>query len=488
MVFSSITFLFGFLPLVLVAHFLIPTTKLRNWFLLLASLIFYAWGEGSFTVVMVISVTLNYIFGILIDRYKETYLTQAVLIFSVVANLGFLIGLKYSNFLIENLNPLLSSAGISPIHLDKVHLPAGISFFTFHAISYTLDIYRGICNPQKNPGKLALYFDFFPQLIAGPIIRYHDVEAQLDRRTITITDFSMGVQRFIIGLSKKMLLANTLAAPVDQIFAIPNQQLTPGLAWFGIMGYTLQIYFDFSGYSDMAIGLGRMFGFRFLENFNYPYVSRSIREFWQRWHISLSSWFRDYLYIPLGGNRKGVRREHFNLLLVFLLCGFWHGANWNFVIWGLFHGIFLILERQLWMTWLTRFPSLLRHTYTLLVVLVGWVFFRAETLQQALTWLQSMLGHAPGDGIIYHVSLYWNWKIFWAILFGIIASTPILPWFQEKCRHHMVRLSDLQLTSQLLWLEAMFYSGGTISLLGLFLASILTMASGTYNPFIYFRF
>lgn len=346
MVFSSTAFLFLFLPIVLVLHFVLRGVRFRNVLLLLASLLFYAWSEQGIVLLLIASIVLNYSFGLGIDRCKDSAQARTLLIAAIAMNLAVLAYFKYTSFLIGNLNWLLAQFHWSEIKAPKIHLPAGISFFTFHAISYIVDIYRRSASAQRNPIKLALYFDFFPQLIAGPIVRYHDIESQLDRRSITLDDVSIGIQRFVIGLAKKMLVANTLAQPADEIFAIAMPQLTPGVAWLGIVCYTLQIYFDFSGYSDMAIGLARVFGFRFLENFNYPYVARSIREFWRRWHISLSNWFRDYLYIPLGGNRCSPRRQYFNLLVVFSLCGLWHGASLNFLIWGLFHGAFLVLERR----------------------------------------------------------------------------------------------------------------------------------------------
>ena len=483
MVFSSTIFLFLFLPIVLLIHFLLRGVAPRNLFLLIASLVFYAWGEQLFALIMIASIAINYGFGLGIERLRGQQSAKLLLIASIVLNLGLLILFKYSNFLVSNLNSLLGGAYLQPVSW-ATHLPAGISFFTFHAISYVIDIYRQDCKPQKNPIKVALYFDFFPQLIAGPIVRYHEIEQQLSQRTITIEGFALGVRRFVLGLGKKVLIANTLAGPVDKIFAIPTEQLTPGLAWFGIGCYTLQIYFDFSGYSDMAIGLGYLFGFKLPENFNYPYISRSIREFWRRWHISLSNWLRDYLYIPLGGNRCSPVRNYFNLLTVFLLCGFWHGASWNFVIWGLFHGFFLVLERQSAMKFLETLWLPVQWLYALLVIIVGWVFFRADTLPHAIAFLQAMVGIYRGDGVEYHTALYWNSEIALVLCLGAIAATPFLPLLVQGYQRLVSCLKGPTITIA----DLIAYSSGLVSLGAIFTFSVMKIAAGTYNPFIYFRF
>jgi len=487
MVFSSVSFLFLFLPLVLAFHFLLPGIRLRNFLLLSASLLFYIVGDGRFVVVIVSSVILNYCLGLWVDKTRENYALQTRLAMTVAVslNIGLLIYFKYTNFFVDNLNLFSQRIEIPPLELAKIHLPLGISFFTFHALSYVIDIYRGNAKAQKDFGKLALYFTFFPQLIAGPIIRYHDVETQLTKRKITIDDFAEGVRRFIIGLGKKALIANTLAEPVDQIFAIPANQLTTNLCWFGAICYALQIYFDFSGYSDMAIGLARMFGFHFLENFNYPYISQSIKEFWRRWHISLSNWFRDYLYIPLGGNRCSPLRMYLNLLLVFFLCGFWHGASWNFIIWGLFHGMFLVLERVGLMRQFAESKWLLvRHFYALTIIIVSWVFFRSDTLNYALDFLKAMTGFAEGTGLEYHVSMYLNFEIALAIIFGIVASTPVLP---RLSKIHTKLASNCKKRVATM-VNAIFLSLGGLSLAFVFLTSVIKLAAGTYNPFIYFQF
>jgi len=484
MVFSSITFLFLFLPLVLGIYFLLPGIRLRNLFLLIASLLFYAWGEKAFALIMVISITINYLFGIGLNRYRDKGTQKFLLILGIALNLGLLAAFKYTSFFVDNLNVVLASFSLQPIILQKIHLPSGISFFTLQALSYVIDIYRDTSLVQKSFGKLALFISLFPQLIAGPIIRYHDVEDQLSQRSTTSEDLVEGIRRFTLGLGKKVLIANTIAEPVDKIFAIPPESFTPGLAWLGVVGYTLQIYFDFSGYSDMAIGLGRMFGFHFLENFNYPYISKSIREFWRRWHISLSNWLRDYLYIPLGGNRCSPIRNYFNLIVVFLICGLWHGASWNFVIWGLFHGTFLILERLPVMQWLEGTWAPLRLGYTLLVVMVGWVFFRTTDLHSATTVFWAMVGYAPGDGLEYNTSLYLNLEVILVLILGSVAATPIFPRILKAQKAIAIQASKrgIKLITPL-WLLL-----GTAYFTFIFVASASRIAAGTYNPFIYFRF
>ena len=348
MLFTEPTFLFLFLPVLLGLYF-VTFSRVHgaygNWLLLAASLIFYAKGGGAFTWLMLGSIAFNYWMAIGVDRLRGTPHAGRLLAAAVAVNLVVLGVFKYANFFADNVNSLLLVAGVHPIVIPRVLLPIGISFFTFHAISYVVDVYRRDATAQKSPVHAALYLLLFPQLIAGPIIRYRDIADQLARRVVTLDDFACGVRRFVIGLAKKVLIANVVAGPADRIFAMPFAQLSAAHAWLGVVCYTLQIYFDFSGYSDMAIGLGRMFGFRFPENFRWPYIADSVQEFWRRWHMSLSTWFRDYLYVPLGGNRVSPGRTYVNLVTVFFLCGLWHGASWNFVIWGLWHGAFLVIER-----------------------------------------------------------------------------------------------------------------------------------------------
>lgn len=401
----------------------------------------------------------------------------AAIIFNITL-LGFF---KYANFAVVNINLLLTAMGLGTITLQQVHLPIGISFFTFHTMSYLIDIYRGVVKVQKRPIDFALYVSLFPQLVAGPIIRYHDVADQISDRSMTVDGFIYGMKRFVIGLGKKVLIANTLAMTADQVFSLQSGSISTGLAWLGIVCYTLQIYFDFSGYSDMAIGLGRMFGFRFLENFNYPYISKSIREFWRRWHISLSNWFRDYLYIPLGGNRRSQVRTYFNLVTVFFLCGLWHGAKWNFVIWGLIHGFFLVLERTKFGALLDRTWSPVKHLYSLTVIAVGWVFFRSETLSGALNFLAVMGGFKGGQELRYGVAMYLNNEVLLVLLAAGLCSLPLRA-MAEKVgdRFSMARGNKV--------LRYAFHisAGGALSFV--FIISVMSLVSGTYNPFIYFRF
>jgi alginate O-acetyltransferase complex protein AlgI len=396
--FTEPSFLFLFLPVLLALYFL-PTLKgsaygkrphagYANVLLLAASVLFYARGGGAFTWLMLGSIAFNYVMAIAVARDRS----RAWLAAAIAVNLGVLAVFKYANFFAENVNALLTAFHVGSFAVPHVLLPIGISFYTFHAISYVVDVYRGDATAQKSPVHAALYLLLFPQLIAGPIIRYREIADQLARRVVRIDDFAEGARRFIVGLGKKVLIANNVATAADGIFALAPSELTAAHAWLGIVCYTLQIYFDFSGYSDMAIGLGRMFGFRFPENFRWPYIADTVQDFWRRWHMSLSSWFRDYLYVPLGGNRASKRRMYFNLVLVFFLCGLWHGASWSFVVWGLYHGTFLVVERLGLAGVVRRFPAPVRHAYLLVVVMIGWVFFRADTLQHAVAYLGAMAG------------------------------------------------------------------------------------------------
>ncbi len=486
MVFSSPVFLFLFLPVLLGLYFMGPR-GLRNPLLLAVSLLFYLWGEKLYIVVLLASIAMNYLMGLALDALQDRRRWAGLAIaLTVLLNLGLLLTFKYANFLVDNLNVLLARIGAAPLEIEPVHLPLGISFFTFHALSYVIDIYRREVRALKNPVNFALYISFFPQSIAGPIVRYSDLKDQLPERTIDLEGFAQGVRRFVYGLAKKMLIANTLAWPADAIFGLPTYLLTPGLAWLGIVCYTLQIYFDFSGYSDMALGLARMFGFRFPENFNYPYIARSVTEFWRRWHISLSTWYRDYLYIPLGGNRRGLARTYINLVTVFFLCGLWHGASWAFIAWGLFHGGFLAVERMGLGKLLERLAPPLRHLYLLVVVMVGWVFFRATTFTQAGQYLKALIGMAHGRGVEYNVALYLNREVLLMLVAGVIGSMPFVPAVQragarllELARPGSVRAAVA---------EVAVHFTGVAAVALLLLASAMLLAGGTYNPFIYFRF
>ena len=471
MLFSSVTFLFAFLPLCLGLYHLAPVPA-RNTLLLLMSLVFYAWGEGPFILVMAASIVLNWASGLLVQRTHSSPLKPWVGAASVTANLMILASFKYATFMVESLNEVLTLCGVDRLlSLGRIHLPIGVSFFTFHGLSYVLDVYRGKEKADRNFMRVALYISLFPQLVAGPIVRYIDIAQQLRSRQTSVAVFASGIERFIVGLVKKVLLANTFAVAADQAFAMQPEQLTTANAWVGIAAYTLQIYFDFSGYSDMAIGLARMFGFDFRENFDHPYISRSLTEFWRRWHISLSTWFRDYLYIPLGGNRGGPWRTYANLAIVFLLCGLWHGPSWNFVIWGMIHGAFLIAERlSLSMSW-AALPvpfGWLARLYTLFVVAVAWVFFRSETLAEAANYLQAMFGGGSVAGV--STSLLINPKLKIAFAVGILACTPI--------RQRLARL----------WMTPIAGFVTATGLVAVFWLAAASLAAGSHNPFIYFRF
>ncbi len=473
MVFSSATFLFLFLPVVLTGYFVLRGTRARNLFLLAGSLLFYSWGETIYLLVLLLSIACNTFFGLRIsgssDNTKRLYLGAAVAI-----NLLLLGYFKYANFITDNVNLALSIIHLGPIDLAPVHLPLGISFFTFQAISYIVDIYRGDAQVQKRYSSVALYIALFPQLIAGPIVRYASIEKQLSERTVNPTAVAEGIRRFIIGLAKKVLIANAVGDVADDIFDHSPGDLSPALAWLGIVCYTLQIYFDFSGYSDMAIGLGRMLGFQFPENFRHPYISTSVQEFWRRWHISLSSWFRDYVYIPLGGNRGGSWRVYANLVIVFFLCGLWHGASWSFVIWGLYHGLFLVVERLGFAQLLRRLPKTARHVYLLLVVMFGWVLFRSDNIDYAFGYIGVMLGISEQSDTDGYIMLYLNLKVIAAIAAGVVFSMPAMHWTRQR------------------WQRIAGSAGGSImqhaALIALFAGAATMIAAQTHNPFIYFRF
>ncbi len=478
MVFSSAIFLFLFLPLVLAGHWL-AGKRLRNLLLLVASLIFYAWGEGAYVLLMLCSIFLNTLFGRILEAGQTSPYKKWWLASMLGMNLLPLMYFKYSIFLIQNLNAMLLPEYSQLNVPEHIHLPIGISFFTFQAMSYLIDIYRHTSHERRSVLDVGVYIALFPQLIAGPIVRYHDISAQIRHRIQSVPLFASGIERFIFGLGKKMLIANPMGFIADTIFALPANEIGLATAWLGILCYALQIYFDFSGYSDMAIGLGRMLGFKFLENFNFPYISRSIREFWRRWHISLSNWFRDYLYIPLGGNRHGHVRTLINLLLVFLVTGLWHGASWNFVIWGLLHGCFLVLERGYWGRLLDKSPLIFQHSYMLLVVLSAWVFFRADTLDYSLSYLSSM--YSPSTSMSVHpgVAVHLDLAFYCALIAGLALAAPLYPWLAGKSKQivqsHRFTVSLAYIT-RLLLLSAIFY------------LSVLEIAIGSYNPFIYFRF
>ena len=477
MVFASPIFLFLFLPVTLAAYYAAPKGW-RNGVLLVASLAFYAWGEAPYLVLVIGSVLFNYAIGGAIGRAQDPRVRKRWLAAGIAGNLAVLAVFKYANFAVGNVNALAPVLAITPLAIASIPLPLGISFFTFHAISYVVDVYKRNADAERNLPRFALYILLFPQLIAGPIIRWRDIAAQLPEREQRIADFSYGVRRFVLGLGKKVLIANTLGRTADQIFALPAAELTTPLAWLGLVCYTLQIYFDFSGYSDMAIGLMRMFGFRILENFNYPYIARSIREFWRRWHISLSNWFRDYLYIPLGGNQRGERRAYANLVIVFLLCGLWHGASWPFVLWGAWHGAFLVAERA-GLDRLLRRIGPLAHVYALLAVMGGWVLFRCETLTQALSYYAALAGFATGDALRRPLDEYLNLHVIATLLVAVAFATPLarqVGAWRDRVGARAGAAGTLVLGGDIAWTGIVF------------VLSTAFLAAGTYNPFIYFRF
>lgn len=468
MLFSSITFLFTFLPIILVLYYLVPK-NLKNLLLLLGSLIFYAWGEPVYIILMLLSIIFNYLCGI--DIYRKRRNRRAAkfsFIFTIVVNIFILVFFKYESFFLDSLNSLL------PFHISyrKLDLPIGISFYTFQILSYIIDVYWGNVEVQTNFINFSLYVTMFPQLIAGPIVQYSDIEKQLNNRHHSWNKFGDGVSFFIRGLSKKVLIANTIGAIFVQITNIDIKQLSVLSSWLGCAAYTLQIYFDFSGYSEMAIGLGKMFGFDFPINFNYPYISKSITEFWRRWHISLSSWFRDYVYIPLGGNRVSIPRHICNLLIVWFLTGLWHGASWNFIIWGLYYGILLIVEKYLLYPILDKMPNILKHTCTIILVMIGWVFFFSPTLSSALSYLKAMFG-IRSHAFIDKQSLYFLFTNIFLWIVAILASTPVIQQYYDNTISRRVNGKIVI---------------NCIAYIVLFFLCIAFLVTETYNPFLYFRF
>ncbi len=484
MVFSSTLFLFFFLPVVLGAYALAPRGA-RNALLLAASLVFYAWGEAGYVLLLLGSIVINHAVGLRLRAGQDTSPRRGVLALGIALNLILLGAFKYANFAADSWNVMVGAMGLgsaASIELAPIHLPIGISFFTFQAISYLVDVHRGHAPVERSLLRVALYISLFPQLIAGPIVRFASVASALRERSVDLAGYHAGLRRFVRGLAKKMLIANPLGEVADAIFALPPGELGAQAAWLGAVCYALQIFFDFSGYSDMAIGLGRLFGFTFPENFRFPYVAASIREFWRRWHISLSTWFRDYLYIPLGGSRRGGARTALNLLVVFFLCGLWHGASANFVVWGLFHGAFLALERGGFGRLLARAWRPLRHGYALLVVLVGWVVFRAETLPQALHHLAVMFGLSRPEVLVEPARYYVDASVGWALLVGVLISMPTAAGAAAWMRQAVADRGD---RGPAAWA---FVGARLATTALLLLAAAASVASSTYNPFIYFRF
>ena len=472
MVFASAIFLFLFLPITIIGYFLIKP-KYKNFWLFIMSLVFYAWGGLIYAILFIFSAYINFLFGIWMEKDRER--KKLILFLSIVWNLGILAYFKYSSFILLNLQVIIQIF-IPNFKINIVHvpLPIGISFFTFQIMTYVIDLYREEIKVQKKFINLGLYIMLFPQLIAGPIVRYIDIEKEINNRKVDIDLIDEGIKRFILGLGKKIFIANIMGTWADTVFNMSLEKINTPLAWLGIFGYTMQIFFDFSAYSDMAIGLGKIFGFHFLENFNYPYISRNIQEFWRRWHISLSQWFKDYLYIPLGGNRKGKIRTYINLLIVFFLTGLWHGSSWNFIFWGIFHGVFLIIERLGLKKVLEKTPKILQHLYTMIIVIIGWVFFRADNFIFALKYLKILFipNFIHMESFLVELE---NLNLFIAVC-AIIFSTPIVP-----------KLKNILLNN--IFKNKFYYEiFRNFIYIIFFLLSVIFLAGSNFNPFIYFHF
>lgn len=467
MVFSSSVFLFVFLPIVLVVYSVVPS-KMQNIWLLISSLFFYLWGGTQFFSIIIFSILINYLGGICLGSIPNEKYRKILLILFVGINLLNLGYWKYTNFFVDIFEQIINT----DLDVKEIILPIGISFYTFQGVSYIIDVYRRDVKVQRNPIYVALYICLFPQLIAGPIVRYSDIQNEIDNRQRNIDNYEQGIIRFIIGLSKKVLIANNMGAIAEPIFQASPTENTVVIAWIGAIAYSFQIYFDFSGYSDMAIGIGKIFGFKLHENFNYPYISKSITEFWRRWHISLSGWFRDYVYIPLGGNRKG--NVYINLFIVFVLTGIWHGANWTFVIWGIYYGIFIVIERWAKMNLKFRVPDIVGHLYTLFIVIVGWVIFYAKDIECAKHYIMSMFGMLPLTKIRFTYEWYLNRYNIFLFIIAIVTSLPIgkIVWNEvaKKCPETLQKVICYLGTGFLLVICMMY------------------VMTSTYNPFIYFQF
>ena len=485
MVFSSTLFLFVFLPFTLMIYFVLPgnTTRMRNIFLLFSSLFFYAWGEPKFIFVMLLIILLNFLLALWaerVNRNKSTCNRKHLIFCTVLINVMVLFIFKYLNFTIENIN-LFFGHGKEIIRQTHILLPIGISFMTFQAMSYVFDVLNGKGEVQRNPLNVGLYIALFPQLIAGPIVRYQTIAEEIKTRTTSLSDFSEGVYRFVFGLAKKVLIANSVGQIADSVFSTVGRDLTTPVAWVGAIAYTLQIYFDFSGYSDMAIGLGRMFGFHFLENFDYPYISKTVTEFWRRWHISLGTWFRDYVYIPLGGSHNGLGQTIKNLFVVWLLTGIWHGANWTFIVWGLLYFVCLCIEKVFGiperlsnLKGTASFYKFIYQILTLVIVICGWVIFRSENMGYAAHYLHTMFYPTGNESLTSCFLLKQNWLV---LLFGCFFSVPVISWFRKICMHTLSFSWDS--------ISSLFRLGSFI-VVGVL--SVICVISSTYNPFIYFNF
>lgn len=478
MLFSSPIFLFLFLPAVIIIYFLSPR-QIKNLVLTVASLFFYTWGEGFYVLVLLGVVLVNYL---LVIFSKKKNISKVILLLVLFFDLGFLCYFKYFVFFVEVISRPLSKFGIHHEFTSEIHMPLGISFVTFHLISYSIDVFRKEMKPEKNFLNFLFYILFFPHLIAGPIVRYKEIKRQIKRRKESFSGFASGVQRFIIGLSKKVLIANSLGQVADKIFAIFPQYLSSELVWLALICYSLQIYYDFSGYSDMAIGLAKMFGFTFPENFNYPYVATSIRDFWRRWHMTLSRWFRDYVYIPLGGSKRSRFRTTVSILVVFSLTGLWHGANWHFIFWGFYYGIFLVLERTFLGSLLSSLWRPMKHCYAILIILVGWLFFRIDSLSYAVYLLKVMFGINPNVVHVFTLNRFVNIEILLIIIVAVLFSTPIPKKIWGEVSSRFLKTEGNFVSNHF------FPSFQMAALVILLLYSIMQISSNSYNPFIYFRF
>lgn len=463
MLFTSISFLYYFLPIVIVLYFILPK-KARNVVLFIASLVFYYYGEPKYILLMLAEILVAYIGALLIDKFKK----KSIFITTIAIHIGLLCIFKYTDFMISNVNGILKTS----IPLLRLALPIGISFYTFQILSYVIDVYNGKVKVQKSFLKLATYVMLFPQLIAGPIVRYETVEDELNNRKCNFETFSYGVRRFVLGLAKKVLIANMLGELCTKFTATTEKSVL--FYWIFAIGYMLQIYFDFSAYSDMAIGLGRIFGFHFLENFDYPYISKSITEFWRRWHMSLSSWFRDYVYIPLGGNRKGVKKQIRNILVVWALTGIWHGASWNFVVWGLMFGVLLIIEKFFLAKYLEKAPNFVKRIYVLFIVMISFVIFNANTMGEAFKNIIGLFG-ANGEVFVNKYTLYYLKSYFVTLLIAIIGATPLMKNAVDKLKENKVMSSIINILEPVCLTLLMF---------------VVTayLVDNSYNPFLYFRF
>lgn len=485
MVFSSVLFLFYFFPAVILLYYIAPR-KLKNLILFISSLIFYAWGEPVYILLMLLTITLGYFSGLILNKYllnNKKIKARAVVILTIVIDLGILGFFKYGDFVINNINTIFNTS-IAPLNLP---LPIGISFYTFQTMSYTIDLYRGDTKVQRNFIAFGTYVALFPQLIAGPIVRFKTVAEELDNRKENLDDFSSGIQRFVLGLGKKVLLANNIGMLWDSISAMNVESLPVVTAWIGILAYTFQIYFDFSGYSDMAIGLGRMFGFHFLENFNYPYISKSITEFWRRWHISLSTWFKEYVYIPLGGNRNGILKQFRNIAIVWLLTGLWHGASWNFIAWGVYFGIILMIEKLFLLKFLQKAPSIICHIYTMFLVIISWALFAFDNFTQAFNYIKAMFG-GYGSAVYNKESLYLLTTNIVMFVILILASTPIPKILADKLANIGNKTKIKKMSTVASDGSVLFFAFKQIYLVVILVVAIAYMVDASFNPFLYFKF